>query len=380
MSEPTAGSAVEPPSSGRQTADRDDLADPDGLAALLRYLAETEFRGYCPLYEQIALHLADERELLARVAEVAESATLVPILLFAAVHDLVLSEPDHELARVYATGEGDPWPPFRQLLDGRFDEIAARLRDRSIQTNEVGRAAVLLPAFAHVHAAFDRPLDVIEIGCSAGLNLLLDHFHYRYSDGRAWGDPSSPVQLSCDVLGPVPPPLPSELPIASRQGVDLAPVDVTDPLDRRWLEACLWPQLPERAARLRKAIALARVNPPRIHRADAAELLEELIHQCDPGNVTVVFATWVLAYFPPAGRAKLASILEAFSRERPLAVVTGEHPGVAPWVPEPHRPATAGAARGASVLGLASNADGRWLGEALGWMHAHGQWIDWLAP
>jgi hypothetical protein len=356
-------------------------SDPDALASLYRYMAESEFRGYCPIYERIALALANDHELLTRIAAAADGAKLVPVLLNAAVHDLVLGEPDQELAQIYASGDGDPWPAYRRLVVERFDELVAVMRRRSIQTNEVGRAAVLLPALGRIHAQFARPLELIEIGCSAGLNLYLDRFHYAYSDGRSWGDPHSPVQLGCEVLGPTPPPVPHpSLPIARREGIDLDPVDVTDPADRRWLQACLWPQLPERAERLAAAIALAESDPPRIHRGDALDLIAEVIRAGDPDNVTVVFATWVLAYFPTDARVRLASILEDLGRERPLALVTGEYPGVASWVPAPARPCAAGETKGASVLGALSNADGSWTAEVLAWMHAHGQWIDWLAP
>ncbi|MCX7621770.1 MAG: DUF2332 domain-containing protein, partial [Acidimicrobiales bacterium] len=356
-------------------------SDPEALASLCHYLATSEFHDYCPLYERIALALADDRELLTRIAAATDGNTLVPVLLNAAVHDLVLAEPDCELATIYATGNGDPWPAYRRLLEERFDELMTTMQSRSIQTNEVGRAAVLLPVFGLLHAQFNRPLDLVELGCSAGLNLCLDRFHYRYSNGLTWGEPSSPVQIECDVVGDFAPPLPTrELPIERREGIDLEPIDITNPDDRRWLKACLWPNNPFRVQRMDAALELAERDPPVIHRGDAVELVAEVVRSGDPANLTVVFATWVLTYLPVEARHRLAAIFEELSDERPLAVVTGEYPAVAPWVPTPARATTAGETKGASVLGAASSANGALRTDALAWMHAHGQWIEWLLP
>jgi hypothetical protein len=79
------------------------------------------------------------------------------------------------------------------------------------------------------------PLALIEVGASAGLCLLLDRYAYRYGD-RSVGEPSSPLLIDCQALGRVP--VPAHLPdIAWRRGIDIAPVDVTDDEDVRWLEA-----------------------------------------------------------------------------------------------------------------------------------------------
>ncbi len=45
------------------------------------------------------------------------------------------------------------------------------------------RCACLLPAFSAIAQVTGRPLALIEIGPSAGLNLNWDRFRYRYRDG-----------------------------------------------------------------------------------------------------------------------------------------------------------------------------------------------------
>ena len=98
------------------------------------------------------------------------------------------------------------------------------------------------------------------MGRSAGLNLNVDRVGIAYSDGRTLGDPSSPVQLSCSIVGDRPVPARAMPEVVARIGVDLDPVDVTDADDARWLRACLWPDQP--ASGLEAEMALAATAPP----------------------------------------------------------------------------------------------------------------------
>jgi hypothetical protein len=357
----------------------DVAAEAAELAAFLRGWAQNELAGYCPLYERVALALADDPPMLARLAGVAAREKIVAVLLFAAVKSLVDAEPALPLARIYASGAGDPWPAFRALLDERFDEVAELLRTRRIQTNEVNRAAAVLPALTVVQARLGRPLALVEIGPSAGLNLLLDRFAYDYGDGRMRGDPSSRVRLRCEPRGPLRPPLPAVAPpIASRCGIDLAPVDVTDDAQCRWLEACVWPGAPERAERLRAALALARADPPRILTGDALDLLPPVLGAIDDASVPCIVSTWVLAYLSEEQRHALAAIVDAAGRERDLACVTAEFPNVSPFAGKPPRPATGDKASLGTLLGATVWKNGERDARALAWMQAHGTWIDWL--
>ena len=230
--------------------------DLEALAERCIVLADDDFAGYSPIYERIARALADDDRSLALLLDAAPTGR-TPVLALAAVHDIVLAEPGSPLAEIYAgRSAGDPWPPFRELLHTRSAEVLLRMRTRNIQTNEVGRSAALLPALAAVRASAlaagdDRPLALVELGPSAGLNLLLDRYAVTYRrDGSvvaAVGDPGSPVQLACEVRGPADPLVEGlPVPIASRVGLDLSPVDVTDPEARRWLSACVWPGVPDR--------------------------------------------------------------------------------------------------------------------------------------
>lgn len=362
------------------------------LADRYRLLADSEFAGYSPLYERLARALADDDEALALVASLRPAREIpvgqLPVRLFACVHELTLAEPDLELAERYrgaAGGDGtgpDPWPAFRSLLFARPDDLAELLGRRAIQTNEVGRTSALVPALTDVQRRFgERPLSLVEIGPSAGLNLLADRYRVAYSDGRTTGPPDAALTLRCQVLGPTAPPLPTAgvpLDIAARFGIDTAPIDVTDPEACRWLEACVWPDVADRAERLRTAIAIARTEPPTLWRGDALDLLGPTIDQVPADSVAVVVSTWVLAYLAPADRLRVHDQLAELARSRDVALVTAEYPKVTPWVPAPKRAPAVEEGKAATLVGLAAWQDGTETATPLAWMHAHGLWIDWM--
>jgi hypothetical protein len=342
-------------------------------------LADRECNGYSPIYERLSRQLAVDEDLLARLAE-APQADRLPVSLFAAVNLLVQQGADRHLVAIYRGEPGDPWPPFRELVDARFDDVVAILGTHTIQTNEVGRAAALVPSIGHVISQFpDRPLALIEVGSSAGLNLLFDQYSVLYDDGRRFGTPADPVQLACALVGPTPPPLPerSELAIESREGIDLAPIDVRDPRACAWLEACIWPDVPGRLDRLRAALAHARSDPPLLHPGDALDMISQVVEAVPPRCLPIVFTTWAMAYLDERGRWHLHELLAEIGRRRDLALLTGEWPRVTPWVPTaPRTPSLHG--RGATLVAVTWWRDGEEHIEPIAWMHAHGQWLEWF--
>jgi hypothetical protein len=343
------------------------------------YLAEQDCKGYSPLYERLTRALAGDDELLERLRFLPDGKR-VPLNLLAATHWLVRREPDTELAAIYRGDRGDPWPAFRALVIDRFDEIAELLTTHSIQTNEVGRSATLLTAFgAVVDAVGDRPLALVEIGPSAGLNLLFDRYCVTYSDGRRAGSVASPVQLHCEVLGPDAPPLPvsSGIDIISREGIDLEPVDVNDDEAIAWLAACIWPDVPGRLERFRAAVSLARSDPPRLHRGNALDRLGGIVDEVPRHAVPVVFSTWALAYFDKEDRQRVYDLLAERGADRDVAFVTAEHERVTPWVPPAPRPPT-DEEKGASLVALTTWTGGALRAAPLAWTHPHGRWIDWF--
>ena len=356
------------------------------IEELFRIVADQDFAGYCPIYERIARAMADDPATCTLVLDDRPRTGRTPVLFFAATHDLILRNPHSDLAGIYLGETGDPWPEFRSLVHRHHEEIRHLMRTRTTQTNEVGRSAMLHPAIVQAAAAAESiPLALIEIGPSAGLNLLFDRYHLRYRspDGRTIevGDRRSPVSVDCELRGPCEVPVPSELPpIAARTGIDPAPVDLTNDADRRWLRACVWPGQPERARRLAAAIELVAADPPPLVTGDASTDLDALVAAVPDGIQPVIIATWALAYLRAEDRRTLLARIDELGARRNLSLVTGEDPKATPWVPavpdavlaEAHGDGTP------TVLGLRRWVDGRCTTRALALCHPHGRWMHWL--
>ena len=135
------------------------------------------------------------RELLAP-HEHEPFGSALPLRFLGSVHRIVLEGRAPDLAAHYPSVGGMPGPDVEHVFEATVaehaDELARRIVD-GVQTNEVGRSASLAGALLEV-ARLGRPLRLLEVGSSAGLNLRWDHYRYEAGD-RAFGDPDSPVRF-----------------------------------------------------------------------------------------------------------------------------------------------------------------------------------------
>ncbi|HZN20500.1 MAG TPA: DUF2332 domain-containing protein [Micromonosporaceae bacterium] len=308
-------------------------------AAAYADFAAREARGVSPGYERLALAVARDGALLALLGRL-PPAKRQPNLLFSVVR--------------YLGGPVEDPAAFHDYTVANWPVVEAQLRTRAVQTNEVGRCAVLLP----VLAALPQPLALLEVGASAGLCLYPDRYAYRYGDQLIGA--GEPV-LECAETGVVPP---DGVPdVVWRAGLDLNPLDVTDPADVAWLDALVWPEHAHRRARLRAAAAVAAAEPPLLVRGDLVDDLPALAAQAPAGATLVVFHTSVMAYVPAPRREVFAEVV----RRLPGHWVANEVPGVLPYdaLPEPPSEALH------NVLALD--------GTPLAWTRPHGQAIIWFA-
>ena len=348
------------------------------LAAVWIYIADSSCRGYSPLYDRICRTVAESDALLDLV-ETAPPEQHNPVLLLAAVHYLVLGAPEHPLAAVYAgESDADPGPLFVDLCLDRSDALLELLATRQVNTNEVGRSAVIGPALTTVAARFGAPLGHIDVGCSAGLNLFGDRYRLDYGPAGATGPADAPVVVTCDVVGGTPPIAPVLPEVVARIGLDRDPVDLDDPDQVRWQLACAWPDT-GRLPRTKLAIDEARGRGAmRSVRGDAIESVGELITGLPPDALAVVTTTWVVGYFSRDQRAGFDAVLAEISTKRPVAWISAENPGVIRAIPGVDTPPDAGDFEW-NVLGLVTYRDGRADPELLGFVHPHGSKLDWRA-
>jgi hypothetical protein len=293
-----------------------------------RRFAEVDGAGTLPLYGRVAIALSESDEAL-RAIETAPPRRRQPALILAALHDLALAERAPALAAAYAAADVD-------TLLGLTDEVVATAVRRRTRPDETGRCAVLHPAIAEAASRVGaRAVGLIDVGCSAGLNLYVDRVGISYSNGQTLGDPSSPVRFTASLLG-----------------------------DR-----------PERAVMLDAELALAATDPPLLLTGDAVDLLPDALARVPADALPVVVTTWALSQVPLESRLRFLQRLDAAATDRPVAWVSVEGVGVAPAVPTfGDRPAS-----GHSIIGLAVFGHSVLRAEALGRCWSRGRMLSWLA-
>jgi hypothetical protein len=225
-----------------------------------------------------------------------------------AVHRLVLQgEAPAALADEFRPGGSGEraWPYFRDLVADRLDNVAELLVTRSVQTNEVGRTAALAPALLWIaRECGDRPLRLLELGSSAGLNLRWDH--YRYGDH--WGDPASGVAIPADWYEGDAPPFEGAPEIVERPGCDADPIDPTTDEGRLTLLSYVWPDQEQRVTMLRAALDIAARVPVTVERASAGDWIER-VPPPEPDVTTVVFHSIFIQYLDDEEKARLRTAI-----------------------------------------------------------------------
>ncbi|MCC6376363.1 MAG: DUF2332 domain-containing protein, partial [Microbacteriaceae bacterium] len=198
---------------------------------------------------------------------------------------------------------------FRTWLVSNWQQVSAEAATRSTQTNEPRRCAALIAALGLI----EEPISLIEIGASAGLCMQPDRYSYQFGEARL--DPvSGPSRLLIESASSSSVPIPSAMPnIAWRAGVDLNPLNVLNDTDVKWLETLVWPEQRDRLERVRLAIEIARLDPPRIIKADALLGLKQLLELAPSESRIVVSTPAVLVYLPYLKRMELVE--EIVSRD-----------------------------------------------------------------
>lgn len=310
----------------------------DGLVRRIRWQAEACAELGSPLYAVLLHRVADDvvaggpsREVLAG-HEADSGPSALALRLMGAVHRLVLEGRAPALAVSFPSvgGTADAntaWPALRDLLAEHRDELR-RLLHQPPQTNEVGRAAALVGGLLHLAAEDPRPVRLVELGASGGLNLRADRFRLELGDGRSVGPATSPVVLDRPWRGPVPPLRPA-LEVVERLGCDVAPVDPTTTDGRTSLTAYVWPDQLERLARLRGAFEVAADVPVTLETSGAGDFVDRL--RLVEGTTTVVWHSVMWQYLDPGERDRVVARLAV------LGATAGAGAGLARLSLEPRR-------------------------------------------
>ncbi|MYW00123.1 DUF2332 domain-containing protein [Streptomyces sp. SID3343] len=300
----------------------------DQITALLehqaracRILGSPLYAALLPLVGQDVRDGGPCRDALAPYARVDVALDdAFPLRLLGGIHALALSGRAPDLAAHYPSAGGafDPdrpdaaWPAFRAAV-AAWPEWTADWLTRPPQTNEVGRASLLLTGLLWALRESPLPVRLFELGTSAGLNLRPDLFRYEAA-GFGWGADDSPVRLTHTWEGPTPAWLhdPPPLTVVARHGCDLTPIDPRSTEGALALRAYVWPDQIARAQRLTGALGLAEQAPARIEKTGAGDFAEAL--RLEPGTLTVLWHSVMRQYVPAEEWARVSAASDRLAR------------------------------------------------------------------
>lgn len=294
-------------------------------------------------------------------------ADALPLRATGGFHALWLSGKAPELAPIYGgelADEASCDAAVRAALHAHEAQLLPWL-DGPPQTNEAGRSSNYIAAMHWLASKGVAPrFELNEIGSSAGLNLLIQHYRYDLA-GIVSGPDNAALEFTPEWKGAPPPDTPFT--IVSTQGCDVAPVDLRDPAQALRLKAYIWPEHAVRFDRMEKAIALVEKSPPDLVRAEAADWVEMRLSTPQEEGVTrTLVHSIVWQYLPVSTQERIkAAMKEAGAKatpEKPLAWIAVEanretyrHELVVRYWPG-----------GAEPVKLAG-------------AHPHGAWIEWEA-
>lgn len=294
------------------------------------YLREAAyFRYSSPLFAALSRASADDEEMLDIGAESRPGQSAGQIVPCAAQY-LLFQYPDSKLARFFPslTPEAAPaeraFPAFKAFCLEHRDELTDLISWRTANTNLVEKASSLLPALRHIADRLPLPMTLLEVCCSAGLNLMFDQYHYDYGDAGTVGPEDSPVRLSCKAVGKHRPPVDSVPLINKRLGVDLVEVDPTEPEERLWMEAVLCPEWIAERARLRSALTIRAEYDLQTIIGDGLEVVPPLLEEL-PGSLCIL-QSYCMGHWSTEAKAEWEQVLLRASKHREIHRLSMEMP------------------------------------------------------
>lgn len=300
--------------------------DKEQMSKVFRHFAEWECKDSSELYTLLSQSVAEDEEIL-RVAAYAPSGQPIPNLFFGAVQYLLLKGTGPELRRYYPGLVAQPMEAvscyryFREFVLEQEYEIVTIMRNKRVQTNEVRRCAYLYPVFCSVYDRVRKPLALVELGCSAGLQLLWDQYSYSYgNEARSYGRIGAKVHISSEIRGDHKPLLHSSSPpVIYRMGIDLHVNDMHNSDDFLWLRALIWPGEHNRISLLEHAVEVLKEQQElQFREGDGTLLLPEIVDDIPEEAVICVFHTHVANQIHEESKRNLMNHLKEIGRKRDI--------------------------------------------------------------
>lgn len=337
----------------------------DGLIKRFQHFASNECKDHSPVYYRLCNEIKNDLEILNKIASF-ETLQPIPNLLFGSVHLLLLKGNQHNLREYYLSLVAKPkspediYPEFKDFFLNNFEEIEKLMASKLVQTNEVRRCSYLYPAFLLISTFFEnKPLHLIEIGASAGLNLFWDKYKYDYGTGDFFGKLDSNIVLKSKFEGSLPKVL--ELiatpEIASRVALDINCIDVTNPEELLWLEALIWPEQTERRELLKEAVKIRSQHDLLLKDCNGFDEAIRIAVDIDKQAPVCIFHTHVANQIPNEDRILFLKKIDDLGKNRNIVHLFNN---IKP------------------TLHLTIYKNGKKIDFPLAKTEGHGYWIDWM--
>lgn len=319
-----------------------------------------------PIYEFLSLKVSQDIELL-NLASQSQPSQPAPNLFLAAVHFLLLNNPYETLAKFYPSLGGrfdnpeQAYAEFKKFSQKYKVEILNLIQSKLVQTNEVQRCALLLPAISFISGELNNPsLALIDVGASGGLNFLLDQVKVIYSDGTQVGPDNSTLQLQCLSKGN-PLPVFNSVRINRRIGIDLNTVNLKDPNEKMWNLSLLWPDQLDRIQRFNQAIKDLEKIKIEFHCGNGNSLLGPIIESIHAHETICVMHSFTLNQFTKEDRELFDKQLKKQSESRDIWRISLE------WIGTSNPELIVSQYKTGNVV----------MNKKLADCHGHGEWIQW---
>lgn len=319
-----------------------------------------------PIYEFLSLKVSQDTELL-HLASQSQPSQPAPNLFFASIHFLLLNNPNEALAKFYPSLGGhfnnpeQAFTEFKKFAQKYKIEILNLLQSKLVQTNEVQRCALLLPAISFISGELHNPpLALIDVGTSGGLNFLLDHVKIIYSDGTQVVPDNSNLQIQCLSKGNSLPAFNSAH-INRRIGIDLNTVNLKDPTEKMWNLSLLWPDQLDRIQRFNQAIKDLEKIKIEFHCGNGNSLLGPIVESISAHETVCIMHSFTLNQFSKEDRELFDMQLKKQSESRDIWRISLE------WIGTSNPELIVSKYKAGNVV----------VNKKLADCHGHGEWIQW---
>lgn len=302
--------------------------NPKKLKEWFKRFAKNECKEVSPLYYFLSNEIAKDDELI-EIASHCKQRQPMPNLFLASIHYLLLKSPTHELSAYYPSINknpkiGLPFELFKSFCLNHKQEIIELEQSKIVQTNALNRCAYLMPIISSLFD--DIPINIVDIGTSAGLTLNMDKYEYHYNDKCLIG--RSPVKIRSKIIGGELPKFKEIIKINNKIGIDQNPLDLKIAENAIWLKALIWADRIERIEKIEQAIRIAKQENIQFEKAKSIADFEELI-QCQPSDMPlVIYHTHTLYQFTPQEREAFWNLINRIGKERDLIYLATEHNGI----------------------------------------------------